>query len=49
MISGKKDARGALGWFRKAGAQGHAEDQRIVGAYYELGKAVSQSYRNAAR
>jgi TPR repeat protein len=45
----EKDAARAFKWFEKASDQGHADAQRIVGAFYERGKGISKSRSMVAK
>ena len=38
----ERDGKAALGWFRKASSQGHAEAKRVIGIYYEEGNVVAR-------
>ena len=44
----KEDPQAALAWFMKAAQDGHAESQRVVGIYYQEGKAVCLLYTSDA-
>ena len=43
----KQDYTQAVGWYRKAAEQGHADAQRNMGIMFDLGHGVKEDYAQA--